>query len=121
MSTEIIKKQDIEVADQADAMTVNIDMASLEEKQIERVCREFYDYGKSFITNLQPAVVLPKKIKKITTLRNTSGQGTKTWSRYKMIVFLRKFQLDATHKQLERVVQFLKNFPHVEINLSIQN
>ncbi|AFM99334.1 ribosomal protein S10 [Encephalitozoon hellem ATCC 50504] len=116
-----MKKQDIDVASNMETMKVCIDMASLEEKRINKVCREFYEYGKTFIDNLQREVVLPKKIESITTLRNPSGQGTKKWSRYKMIVHLRNFYLEATHQQLEKVVQFLRNFPHVEINLSIQN
>lgn len=116
-----MKKQEIDVMSTMGSMKVCIDMASLEEKQVDKVCREFYEYGRTFIDGLQRETVVPKMVERITTLRNPSGQGTKKWSRYKMVVYLRNFQLEATHQQLEKVVQFLRNFPHVEINLSIQN
>lgn len=116
-----LKKQEIDLADTMRLMRVSIDMASLKEDQINRVCQEFYSYGKTFLDRLAPAEVLPKEVGEITTLKTPCGQGKKTWSRYKIFVFLRKFCLEATHQQLEKIVQFLKNFSNVEIDLSIQN
>jgi small subunit ribosomal protein S20e len=102
-------------------MKVNINMASLEEKSIEKASDEFYNFGKVLIPGFMPVEILPKQTGEITTLRTPCGQGTKTWSRYKIFVFLRRFCLEANHQQLEEVVQFLRKFSNVEIDLTIQN
>lgn len=115
------KKQEIDVGDTMRPMRVNINMASLEERHIERACQEFQRFGETLIPNFEPVKVLPKEVGEITTLRTPCGQGKKTWSRYKIFVFLRKFCMEATHQQLEKIVQFLRNFSNVEIDLSIQN
>lgn len=115
------KKQEIDLADTMKPMKVSVDMASLKEDQIDNACNAFYEYGRTFIDGLKPVDVLPKQVGEITTLRTPCGQGRKTWSRYKIFVFQRKFYLEATHQQLEKTVQFLKNFSNIEIDLSIQN
>lgn len=116
-----LKKHDIEPEVNAETINVAIDLACVEEKRIAEACATFYNFAKTFIPTLATAEVIPRAQGKITTLRTPCGNGYKTWSRYKIFVYLRKFNVTATHSQLEKIVEFLKNLPRIEIQLSIQN
>lgn len=50
-------------------------------------------------------IPLPNKVLKVTTQKNTSGQGTITWDKFEIRVHRRVFYLEATEKALRLLLR----------------
>lgn len=113
-----MKKQELEPIVNTEIMRVTFDLTSTMKSQIEAAVEKFDLYIKDLVEESNK-VILPNNVGTITTLKTPCGQGFKTWSRYKIVVYHRRFIISATHEQLEKIVQYLTNIPHVQINLGL--
>ncbi|KAF9764116.1 40S ribosomal protein S20 [Nosema granulosis] len=111
-----MKKQELEPIVNTETMRVTFDLTSTKKSQIETAVEKFEIFARDIVVDTNK-VVLPNNVGTITTLKTPCGQGFKTWSRYKLVVHHRRFILTATHDQLEKIVQFLKTIPHVQITV----
>nr|6RM3_SU0 Chain SU0, uS10 [Vairimorpha necatrix] len=101
-------------------MKVHIDISTTNKSAITLACEKFEAFAENFIESLEKEV-LPKQVGLVPTLKTPCGQGTKTWAKYKIIVHQVRYVITSSHDQLEKVIQFLKNFPEININLGIYN
>lgn len=114
------KKHDIETNIDEQEYCVSINLSSTNVKRLERVCSEFYIYAKTLIPDMKGVTRLPTKKGSITTRRSPCGEGTNTWSRYKISVHSRAFSIVVYPSVLEKFASFLKS-SDVEISLVIKS
>lgn len=115
-----IKKDDLEPIQHTSMLRAHIDISSMNKKQINIACEKFEAFGKEFLQDMNKEV-MPKQIGIVPTLKTPCAQGTKTWAKYKMMVYQVRYLATYTHDQLEKIIAFLNNFPELEINIGIYN
>lgn len=113
------KKHDIEIEVDEKKYFVDINLSSTDMKRLERVCSEFHAYAKAIIPDMKGVTRLPTRKGSITTRRSPCGEGTNTWSRYRMSVHSRSFSISVYPSVLEKFASFLKT-SDVEISLVIK-
>lgn len=101
-------------------MKVHIDLSTIKKNAISNACEKFEAFAGNFINDIKKET-LPKQTGIVPTLKTPCGQGTKTWAKYKIIVHQVRYVITSSHDQLEKVIQFLKNFPDIDINMGIYN
>ncbi|KRH94436.1 40S ribosomal protein S20 [Pseudoloma neurophilia] len=114
------KKFDIDLTQPQQFIKIELTLLSSKKKILDMVCRDFMAYSEQQQMSLPEPINLKTAKAKITTRKSPCGQGTATWSDYKMFVFGRKFEFTCTHDFLERTASFLQN-NEVEISLRIKS
>ncbi len=111
MNTTISKNEDIPVDLSNNVRNISIIMAHTTKKLINRTSREFYDFVSKFDTLKQLPIILPVEEACLTTRKSPCGNGTATFSRYKLRVYQRLFKLSIADKDITSIVEFLKHSP----------
>lgn len=114
------KKHDIEITKEEKTYAVNINLASTDLKQIERVCADFYGYAQKLVPNIRGVSRLATKKGLITTRKSPCGEGSNTWDKYRIAVHRRSFGIDVDSSILEKFASFLKG-SNVEVSLVIKS
>lgn len=114
------KKLDIEETQPLPEITIELLLLSTKKNILEIVCRDFYAYATQHQENIPIAQHLKTIRGQVTTRKSPCGQGTATWSKYKLFVYGRKFEFRTTHDFLEKTATFLQN-NDVEITLRVKN
>lgn len=114
------KKYDVEPESDEKKYSVDINLEGTNVGEIEKVCRDFYVYAKTLIPEMGGVKRLQTKKGKITTRRSPCGEGTNTWSRYRISVHRRSFSAYLYPSVLEKFASFLKG-SNVEISLVIKS
>lgn len=114
------KKYDVEVETDERKYSVDINLEGTNLEEIEKVCKDFYVYAKALVPEMKSVRRLQTKKGKITTRRSPCGEGTNTWSRYRISVHRRSFSAYLYPSVLEKFASFLKG-SNVEISLVIKS
>lgn len=114
------KKYDVELDTDEKKYSVDINLEGTNVEEIEKVCRDFYVYAKTLVPEMGGVKRLQTKKAKITTRRSPCGEGTNTWSRYRISVHRRSFSAHLYPSVLEKFASFLKG-SNVEISLVIKS
>jgi len=114
------KKYDVEPETDETKYSVDINLEGTSVEEIERVCRDFYVYAKTLAPEMGGVKRLQTKKGKITTRKSPCGQGTNTWSKYRISVHRRSFSAYLYPSVLEKFASFLKG-SNVEISLVIKS
>ncbi|ELQ74034.1 40S ribosomal protein S20 [Trachipleistophora hominis] len=114
------KKLEIEEPQLLPEITIELLLLSTKKNILDIVCRDFYAYAMQHQENIPPVKHLKTIKGQVTTRKSPCGQGTATWSRYKLFVYGRKFEFRTTHDFLEKVATFLQN-NDVEITLRVKS
>eukprot|EP00866_Antonospora_locustae_P002364 jgi/Antlo1/2364/197 len=114
------KKHDMELEIDEKKYSVDINLEGTSVEEIEKVCRDFYAYAKTLVPDMGGVKRLQTKKGKITTRRSPCGEGTNTWSRYRISVHRRSFSAHLYPSVLEKFATFLKG-SNVEISLVIKS
>lgn len=114
------KKLDIERTCMPSEITVELLLLSTKKNTLENVCRDFYTYASQYQENVPLAKHLKTINGQVTTRKSPCGQGTATWSRYKLFIYGRKFVFKTTHDFVEKIATFLQN-NDVEITLKVKS
>ncbi|KAL0265601.1 UNVERIFIED_CONTAM: hypothetical protein PYX00_011314 [Menopon gallinae] len=102
------KKYDLEVETDEKKYSVDINLEGTNLEEIEKVCKDFYVYAKALVPEMRTVRRLQTKKGKITTRRSPCGEGTNTWSRYRISVHRRSFSAYLYPSVLEKFASFLK-------------
>lgn len=113
------KAFEIEHNQNEQTIQVQIKLASNNKNKLESICKNFYSYAQSKVLNINNYEKLNKKTASITTRKSPCGEGTNTWSRYKLHVYWRSFEFEACQSILAKIAEFLTN-SDVEIVLTIK-
>lgn len=114
------KKYDVEPETDEKKYSVDINLEGTNVEEIEKVCRDFYVYAKTLVPEMRSVRRLQTKKAKITTRRSPCGEGTNTWSKYRISVHRRSFSAYLYPSVLEKFASFLKG-SNVEISLVIKS
>lgn len=112
MVDAVLSKKD-EIATQIPGVLKNITitMCSTDKKTINRSGKEFYEFVGEFDNSREMPTILPVQEACLTTRKSPCGNGTATFSRYKLRVYQRLFKLSVYDKDITSIVEFLKNSP----------
>lgn len=113
------KKLDLELTQPQPEIKIELTLLSTNKNILRMVCRDFIAYAQQ----QQVLIPEPKELEtvkgKITTRKSPCGQGTATWSKYKIFVYGRRLEFKTTHDFLEKTAAFLHN-TDVEITLKVK-
>lgn len=113
------KKLELDLSQSQPEVKIQLTLLSTKKKVLDMVCRDFMAYADQQQVLLPKPDVLETVRSKVTTRKSPCGQGTATWSKYKMFIYGRRFEFSSTHDFLERTASFLQN-NDVEITLRIK-
>jgi len=111
VDTVLSKKEEIAVQVPGMLKSITITMCSTDKKTINRTAREFYEFVGEFDGSRGMPTILPLQEACLTTRKSPCGNGTATFSRYKLRVHQRLFRLSVYDKDITAIVEFLKNSP----------
>ncbi|KAF7697452.1 30S ribosomal protein S10 [Cucumispora dikerogammari] len=114
------KKHDVEnFPSQESQLDVTFKLKSTRKEEIESGLIQM----KNFLTNVGVSYTIKdqrKRVGKITTRKGPSGQGTCTFSKYKIMVFSKDITFKASNRVLGQVSAFLRGVG-VEANVFMNN
>ncbi|KAM0674256.1 hypothetical protein GVAV_002330 [Gurleya vavrai] len=113
------KNFEIEHTQPDSVFEVILKLASNNKNKLENVCKGFYTYATSKVTQMSDYEKIERKTASITTRKSPCGEGTNTWARYKLHVYSRTFKFAGSQDILAKIADFLTN-SDVEITLSFQ-
>lgn len=105
----IEKKEDIIEENLGELRSITISLSSTDKKGINRAAKEFYDFVKTMDESAEEPTILPVEEACFTTRKSPCGNGTATFSRVKLRVYQRIFNLSVHDKEISRIVEFLKS------------
>ncbi|EPR79495.1 40S ribosomal protein S20 [Spraguea lophii 42_110] len=116
---DVEKKYDIETPVPEKLINVELRLLCSNKKLLSDLSNRYYNYlFQNSPTAKKPRVLQPF-ICDVTTRKSPCGQGTATWSKYKMIIHGRMFALQMTHQMLKDSAAFLQN-TDVEVRLTLK-
>jgi len=105
------KKEDIISVNEGSLRKVAIRLSSIDKKEINRTTRELYDYAATMSQDIELPIIYPVEEACFTTRKSPCGNGTATYSRIKLRVHQRQFNLMLTDNDISNVLEFLNNSP----------
>ncbi|EJW05240.1 hypothetical protein EDEG_00705 [Edhazardia aedis USNM 41457] len=114
------KPYDIEEFTPQAELQVMIKISSVNKTIIDNVCQDLNAFLKNTVSSAVSFKPQKTEIAKITTRKSPCGEGTNTWARYKLRVYVRVFEFSVNHEMLGNIADFLKH-SNVEIVLTIKN
>lgn len=113
------KKDDIVTEHAGSINQISISMSGTNKNLINKISREFYEFVRKFDMLGELPSILPVEEACLTTRKSPCGNGTATFSRYKLRVHQRLFKLHIYDKNMMAIVDFLKNSP-VDVQLKAE-
>lgn len=105
------KKDDISIQNSGSIKNITISMFSADKKTINRVAKEFYEFAAEHDSRRELPIIPKVKEACLTTRKSPCGNGTATFSRYKLRVYERIFKLAVYDSGISSIIEFLKNSP----------
>lgn len=84
---------------------------STDKRSINKTAKEFYEMALEFDPSLAEPVILPIEEACLTTRKSPCGNGTATFSRVKLRVYKRRFEVSTDKESFAKLIEFLKNSP----------
>ena len=119
VDTMASKMSALSTQDQGELRKVVAIMSGTDKKVINWVAREFYEFAISHGAFCEQPIILPVEEAQLTTRKSPCGNGTATFSRYKLRVHQRLFKLSVYDREFASVVDFLKQLS-VDVQLKIE-
>ncbi|KAG0434820.1 40S ribosomal protein S20 [Dictyocoela muelleri] len=98
-------------------INLRIKMQSTKKNSIEQLCRDFYEFASQEHELSNPVMKKPLDCV-VTTRKSPCGQGTATFSKFKMFIYESYVDVVTTHSFLSRIASFMQN-SDVAVSFSI--
>lgn len=99
-------------------ISLKIKLQSTNKKDIQDLCRDFYEFAKRD-HDLEKPIISEPSCCSITTRRSPCGQGTATFNRYKLFIYESCIDMTTTHAFLQNIANFMEN-SNVIVSFSIK-
>lgn len=107
-----------EIQDQTEnKINLRIKMQSTKKHEIEQLCRDFYDFASKEHEIAKPVMKKPLDCV-VTTRKSPCGQGTATFSKFKMFIYESYIDIVTTHSYLAKIATFMQS-SNVSVSFSI--
>lgn len=110
MAGVLVEKNDeVPVQDPGQSRRVTVIFQCNDKRTINQISREFFGFVEKYDANRRKPIILPTAETPLTTRKSPCGNGTASFTRYKLRVFQRVFKLDVFDKDFGSIVSYLKN------------
>ncbi|KAK1350490.1 ribosomal protein S20 [Hamiltosporidium tvaerminnensis] len=113
------KKIEVEYTQPETSYDVSVQLATTDKKLIQKACADFYTFALTHMPEMSKAIKLPTEKASITTRKSPCGEGTNTWSKYKMFVYKRVFHFITGSHTLEEIARFFNN-SNVDVRVTLK-
>ena len=105
------KKEDIPVEELGEIRSIVVQLSSTNKSYINTAAKTFYEFVRELKEEIDLPKITPTEEAVFTTRRSPCGNGTATYVRHTMRVYLREFSLNIHDKNITKIAEFLKESP----------